>query len=65
MTTPHEIYLPNATYDRLKAKLAQLIAQPDTEIAPGLDPDSAVVTALGEIGNIWPESVLTDIHRSI
>ncbi len=64
MTTP-ETYLPDNIYAALKAKMAQLIAQPDTEIAPGLDAESAVVHILGETGNIWPENVLTDIHRSI
>jgi len=62
MTTP-EHYLTDATYAALRAALAQLIAQPD-QITPGLDAESAVVHALGEIGNIWPESVSADPQRS-
>lgn len=57
-----DTYLPDATYQSLKAKLAELIERPD-QIAPGLDAESAVVEALGEIGGVWPVSILNDTLR--
>lgn len=60
MTNP-EIYLPDATYAALRAKLAQLIAQPDD---PNIDAETQVVAALGEVGGVWPERVLDDPQRT-
>ncbi|WP_377191022.1 hypothetical protein [Ruegeria meonggei] len=53
-----EIYLPDHIYHALKAKLEKLVSEPFEEC--GTDPETEVVTALGEIGNIWPVSVLSD-----
>ncbi len=34
-------------------------------LSPGLEAEIINVTALGEIGNVWPEGVLADIYRGI
>ena len=57
---PQEIYLPDHIYHALKAKLQTLVAQPFEEC--GTDPETEIVTALGEIGNIWPVSVLDNVQ---
>lgn len=55
LTEAAPVYLDDATYKRLKATLAHLVAEPfDRE---GTDPDTEVAAALGEIGGIWPETV--------
>ncbi len=53
-----EIYLPDHVYDALKAKLEKLVSETFEEC--GTDPETEIVAALGEIGNIWPMSVLDD-----
>ena len=57
------IYLPDEVYQALKAKLAQMVAEPFEK--GGTDPETEVVTALGEIGNIWPASVQDDAEIAI
>lgn len=52
--TPVDIYLNDTTYASLRAELVRLIQdQPH-------DPDTAIVTALGETGGVWPQSVMDD-----
>lgn len=55
---PAEVYLPDAVYEELKAKLVQLAAEPFENF--GTDPATEVVTALGEIGGVWTECVKTN-----
>ncbi|ABA78505.1 hypothetical protein GQF56_10475 [Rhodobacter sphaeroides] len=43
-------YLPDDVY---RALVARLMADP----APGLDRRSHIVTTLGEVADLWPESV--------
>lgn len=50
-----DTYLDDKTYAALRAELAHLIAMPFVH-----DPDTKVVEALGEIGGIWPQSVMDD-----
>ncbi len=42
----------------MKDKLAQMVAENFDRL--GTCPETEVVTTLGEIGGIWPESVLDD-----
>lgn len=53
------IYLPDQIYDALKTKLVAMVANNFDHC--GTDAETEVVTALGEIGNIWPEFVLGDV----
>lgn len=55
MQAPIDIYIDNKTYAALRAELAQLIATPFV-----IEPDTTVVEVLGEIGGIWPQSVVGD-----
>lgn len=55
MQTPTDTYLDDQTYAALRAELGRLIA---TQYAH--DPDTELVRVLGEVGGIWPESVLED-----
>lgn len=57
-TNTQEIYLPDHIYHALKAKLEKLVSEPFEEC--GTDPETEIVTALGEIGKIWPVSVLDE-----
>ncbi len=60
-TEPKDVYLPDHIYHAMKDKLAKMIAEPcEKGVA---DPDTEVVRALGEIGGIWPRSVLDDEDR--
>lgn len=60
-TTPADTYVTDATYHALKSALARLVAQPfDRE---GTDPETEVIAALGEVGGIWPQSVMDDAER--
>lgn len=55
MTTPAisaEHYLPDASYEIL----LQAILHP----TPALCARSQLIETLGELGNVWPESVLSD-----
>jgi len=56
------IYIPDHIYDALKTKLTQMVAEPFEKY--GTDPETEVVSALGEIGNIWPEFVLDDAEAA-
>lgn len=56
--TQEEVYLPDHIYHALKAKLEKLVTEPFEEC--GTDPEAEIVSALGEIGNIWPASVLDE-----
>lgn len=58
MQANREIYLDNETFHALKDRLVKLVAEPFE--LEGTFPATEVVTALGEIGNIWPESVMDD-----
>lgn len=60
MTTTNDtpIYLKDDIYHALKAKLAQMVSENFDKF--GTDPDTEVVMALGEVGNIWPEFVRDD-----
>lgn len=49
-------YLPDAVFDALVAKLVHLVQEP-FEVA-GTDARTEVVSALGELGGVWPEAVL-------
>lgn len=60
-TEPKDIYLPDHIYHAMKDKLAQMVAEPFEKW--GTDPETEVVEALGEIGGIWPASVLDDKDR--
>lgn len=53
-TGPKDIYLDDATYHRLKGALVRI----DRD---GICPETDIIAALGEIGGIWPESVLDEI----
>lgn len=57
-TNTQEVYLLDHVYHALKAKLEKLVSEPFDEC--GTDPETEIVAALGEIGNIWPASVLDD-----
>lgn len=61
-TSPTDIYLPDHVYAALKERLTQLVEQSDD--LHGTDAATEVVTALGEIGGVWPEYVLRD-HCSV
>ena len=51
-----QIYLPDTAYCRLVRQLEKLIASgPELH---GTDAQTEIATALGETGNIWPQSVL-------
>jgi hypothetical protein len=54
MPTPVDTYLDDDTYAALRAELGRLIALPLMH-----DPDTEVVRVLGEIGGVWPQSVLS------
>lgn len=54
-TIPTDIYLDDSTYAALRAELTHLIALPLVH-----DPDTEIVRILGEIGGIWPRSVMDD-----
>lgn len=55
MSAPTDTYLDDATYQRLKATLAKMVAERfDRE---GTDAETEVVTVLGEVGGVWPEFV--------
>ncbi|NDW43668.1 hypothetical protein [Ruegeria sp. PrR005] len=56
-TAPVDTYLDDATYARLRAELVRLISEQP------YDSDTAVVTALGELGGVWPLSVREDAER--
>lgn len=60
-TNTQEIYLPDHIYHALKAKLEKLVSERFEEC--GTDAETEIVAALGEIGNIWPVSVLDDPER--
>lgn len=55
MQNPVDTYLSNETYAALRAELLELCALPLVH-----DPDTEVVRILGEIGGIWPQSVMDD-----
>ena len=55
MQTPTDTYLDDQTYAALRAELGRLIA---TQYAH--DPDTELVRVLGEVGGIWPQSVVAD-----
>ena len=55
MQTPTDTYLDDQTYAALRAELGRLIA---TQYAH--DPDTELVRLLGEVGGIWPQSVVAD-----
>lgn len=57
MQAPTDIYIDDQTYTALRAELGHLIA------AQPHDADTAIVTALGEIGGVWPRSVMDDAER--
>lgn len=61
-TGTKSIYLPDDVYHALKDKLAQMVAEPFERFCS--DPDTEVVTALGEIGDIWPQSVVDDAETA-
>lgn len=50
------IYLPDVSYNQLKEKLVHLVG--DRFEGGGTDAATEVVTALGEIADIWPASIL-------
>ncbi|MDE4096664.1 hypothetical protein [Phaeobacter gallaeciensis] len=57
-TIPADTYLEDETYAALRAELVRLINEQP------YDPDTAVVTALGEVGGIWPTSVMDDAEAA-
>ncbi|UWR82873.1 hypothetical protein K4L05_08855 [Phaeobacter inhibens] len=54
-----EHYLPDEAYEELVKALTDKMDYQDN---PAVCPRTEVVTALGEIGNIWPASVLDDFE---
>ncbi|AFO91730.1 hypothetical protein D1822_09880 [Phaeobacter inhibens] len=54
-----EHYLPDEIYEEL---VTALTSKMDFQDYPAVCPRSEVVTALGEIGNIWPASILDDVE---
>lgn len=52
MRAIEDVYLTNETYAALRAELTRLIELPDVH-----DADTKVVSALGEVAGIWPESI--------
>ncbi len=55
--TPVDTYLTDETYAALRAELVELITlQP-------LHADTEVVRVLGEVGGVWPQSVMDDAER--
>ncbi|SLN62189.1 hypothetical protein PEL8287_03386 [Roseovarius litorisediminis] len=56
------IYLPDHVYRALKSKLSKMVAERFEK--HGTDPETEVVIALGEIGNIWPEFVRDDAEAA-
>lgn len=59
--TPEDIYPADETYHRLLAELTQMVAEPFEKW--GTDAETEVVRVLGEIGGVWPASVLDDEDR--
>lgn len=57
-TIPADIYLDDKTYAALRAELTHLIALPLVH-----DPETELVRVLGEIGGIWPRSVMDGAER--
>ena len=55
MQTPSDTYIADATYAALRAELLELVALPLVH-----DPDTELVRILGEVGGIWPQSVMDD-----
>lgn len=55
-----ETYLPNATYNTAVEALRTLRPDPTT----GQIERHQIVEILGEIGNVWPASVLDDAERA-
>lgn len=56
-TAPTDTYINDQTYAALRAELAQLIS------SQSHDADTELVRILGEIGGIWPRSVMDDAER--
>lgn len=54
-------YLDDSTYHRLVDALSQL--QPDP-FTGRIDRDE-IVTALGEIGDLWPAAIIPDVARAL
>lgn len=63
MQTPTDTYLTDATYHALKNALVQMVAQPFE--GAGTDAQTEVVRALGEIGGVWPQSVMGDAEHDV
>lgn len=59
MQTPTDTYITDKTYATLRAELMHLIALPLVH-----DLDTEVVRILGEIGGIWPRSVMDDAEKN-
>ncbi|MBR9651673.1 hypothetical protein [Thalassovita aquimarina] len=59
MQAPADTYLDDKTYAALRAELAHLIALPLVH-----DADTEVVRILGEVGGIWPQSVMDDANNT-
>ena len=55
MQIPTDTYITDETYHALKAELAQMFATPFVH-----DPETEVIRILGEVGGVWPQSVLDD-----
>lgn len=56
MQNPTDTYIADADYHALKNALVQMVAQPFDHA--GTDAETEVVRALGEIGGVWPVSVI-------
>lgn len=57
MQAPTDTYIIDTTYHTLKAELAHLIALPLVH-----DPETEVIRILGEVGGVWPQSVMDDVE---
>lgn len=55
MQAPTDTYITDETYHTLKDELAHLIALPLVH-----DPETEVIRILGEVGGVWPQSVMDD-----
>ncbi|MDE4173675.1 hypothetical protein PXK01_05885 [Phaeobacter sp. PT47_59] len=56
-TQPTDTYIDDETYAALRAELLRLVAEQPVH------PEVEIVRILGEVGGVWPRSVLDDAER--
>ncbi|MDO6521290.1 hypothetical protein Q4578_06810 [Shimia thalassica] len=57
MQAPTYTYITDTTYHTLNDELAHLIAMSFVH-----DPETEVIRILGEVGGVWPQSVMDDVE---